>query len=171
MADSEPCSTPERPPTVSGAPWRPVSSPSPAASTPTSSTPASSTNPANMPIEFEPPPTHAIARSGSLPVRSSSCARVSSPMTRCRSRTIAGYAGRRGGPLGAEGAVGAARDGGVGPRPDGGADDVVRAGDVRDPVANRLGDRPLQRPRARLDRHDARAEELHALHVGLLAAD
>ena len=29
-ADSEPCSTPARPPTVSGAPWRPVSSPSPA---------------------------------------------------------------------------------------------------------------------------------------------
>ena len=68
IADSEPCRTPGRPPTVSGAPWRPVSRPSPAASTPTSSTPGSSTKPANMPIEFEPPPTQAITRSGRRPV-------------------------------------------------------------------------------------------------------
>src|SRR3954451_7979323 len=51
------------------------------------------------------------------------------------------------------------------------ADDVVRVRDVRDPVADRLGDRLLQRARARLDRADARAEEGHPLHVGLLAAD
>ncbi len=38
IAESEPCSTPARPPTVSGAPWRGVSIPSPPASTPMSST-------------------------------------------------------------------------------------------------------------------------------------
>src|SRR5205085_1937479 len=51
------------------------------------------------------------------------------------------------------------------------AEDVVRVRDVRDPVADRLGDRLLQRPRARLDRDDARPEQVHPLHVGLLAAD
>ena len=44
-----------------------------------------------MPIEFDPPPTHAITRSGSRPVRSSIWSRASSPITRWRSRTIAGY--------------------------------------------------------------------------------
>jgi len=44
-----------------------------------------------MPIEFDPPPTHASTRSGSRPVRSSSCARASSPILRWRSRTIDGY--------------------------------------------------------------------------------
>ena len=78
------------PPTVSGAPWRPLASPSPAASTPTSSTPASSTNGTNMPIAFEPPPTQAITRAGRRPQRSSSWARASSPITRWRSRTSAG---------------------------------------------------------------------------------
>ena len=85
-----PCSTP-RAPVVSGAPWRPESRPSPAASTPTSSTSSSSTNGTNVPIAFEPPPTHAITRSGRRPVASSTWARASSPITRWRSRTSAGY--------------------------------------------------------------------------------
>jgi hypothetical protein len=76
---------------VSGAEWRPVSIPSPAASTPTSSTPPSSTNGAKAPIEFEPPPTQAITRSGSRPSICWIWARSSSPITRWRSRTIAGY--------------------------------------------------------------------------------
>jgi hypothetical protein len=46
---------------------------------------------AKMPIAFEPPPTHAMTRSGRRPSCSRTCARASSPMTRCRSRTIAGY--------------------------------------------------------------------------------
>src|SRR4051794_6881462 len=51
------------------------------------------------------------------------------------------------------------------------ADDVVRVGDVRHPVADRLGHRLLERPRSRLHGDDARPEQLHPLHVGLLAAD
>ena len=43
-----------------------------------------------MPIAFEPPPTQAITREGSRPIASSACARASSPITRCRSRTSAG---------------------------------------------------------------------------------
>ena len=74
---------------VSGAPWRPLSRPSPAASTPTSSTSESPTNGVNTPIEFDPPPTHAITRCGRRPARSSTCARASSPITRCRSLTSA----------------------------------------------------------------------------------
>ena len=85
-----PCSTP-RAPVVSGAEWRCVSSPSPAASTPISSTSGSSTNGMKVPMAFEPPPTHAITRSGSRPAWSSSCSRASSPMRRWRSLTSAGY--------------------------------------------------------------------------------
>ena len=62
----------------------------PAASTPTSRTPGSSTKPANMPIAFEPPPTHATTASGSRPSASSSCSRASRPITACSSRTISG---------------------------------------------------------------------------------
>ena len=47
-------------------------------------------NAAKMPIALEPPPTQAMTRCGSLPSRSSICARASSPITRCRSRTSAG---------------------------------------------------------------------------------
>ena len=42
------------------------------------------------PIALEPPPTQATTASGSRPVRSSTCARASSPMMRWKSRTIAG---------------------------------------------------------------------------------
>ena len=87
---SAPCSTP-RAPVVSGAEWRRVERPSPAASTPISSTSSSFTNGMKVPIAFEPPPTHATARSGSRPAWSSSCARASSPIRRWRSRTSAGY--------------------------------------------------------------------------------
>jgi hypothetical protein len=76
---------------VSDAECRPLSSPSPAASTPTSSTPASSTNPANTPIAFDPPPTHATTLRGSRPARSSICARASRPMAAWNSRTMRGY--------------------------------------------------------------------------------
>ena len=59
------------------------------ASTPISST-SSSRNGTKVPIEFEPPPTHAITRAGSAPSAASACSRASSPITRCRSRTSAG---------------------------------------------------------------------------------
>ena len=45
---------------------------------------------ANVPIAFEPPPTHATTTSGSLPACSSICARASRPMTDCRFLTIVG---------------------------------------------------------------------------------
>ena len=67
---------------VSGAPWRPVSIPSPAASTPISSTSASSTNGTKMPIALEPPPTQAITRSGSRP----------GPLEHLRARLVADHA-------------------------------------------------------------------------------
>ena len=50
----------------------------------------------------------------------------------------------------------------------GGAENVVRAPDVRDPVAHRLVDRLLERLLTGLDRHDFRAEHAHAEHVQLL---
>ena len=102
----------------------------------------------NTPIEFEPPPTQAITRWGRRPARSSTCARASSPITRWRSRTSAGY----------------------GAGPDARADDVVSGVDVRDPVADRRRHRLLQRPRAGLDGLDHRAEQPHPLDVGRLAA-
>ena len=77
-------------PAPSEAPWRPLSSPSPAASTPISSTSASSMKAVKMPIALEPPPTQAITRAGSAPSAASACSRASSPITRCRSRTSAG---------------------------------------------------------------------------------
>ena len=55
-------------------------------------------------------------------------------------------------------------------RADAGADQVVRRLDVRDPVADRLARRLLQRPRAELDRAHLGAEQLHPLDVGRLPA-
>ncbi len=43
-----------------------------------------------MPIALEPPPMQAKTESGSRPSAASICARVSSPMTHWKSRTIAG---------------------------------------------------------------------------------
>ena len=48
------------------------------------------TNAVNMPIAFEPPPTHAATTSGSPPSADANCALASSPITRWKSRTIAG---------------------------------------------------------------------------------
>ena len=45
----------------------------------------------------------------------------------------------------------------------------MRRLDVRDPVADRLARRLLQRPRAELDRPHLRAEQAHPLDVGALA--
>src|ERR1700685_1163684 len=56
-------------------------SPHPPASTPTSFTRLSLMNSKKMPIEFEPPPTHAIIAVGSLPSALIICARVSRPIT------------------------------------------------------------------------------------------
>jgi hypothetical protein len=49
------------------------------------------------------------------------------------------------------------------------AEDVMRAADVRDPVAHRFVDGFLQGLLARVNRHDFRAEHLHAIHVEHLA--
>ena len=48
---------------------------------------------------------------------------------------------------------------------------VRRRLDIRDPVAHRLVDRVLQRPRARLDTVHRRAKHTHAKHVERLARD
>jgi hypothetical protein len=40
---------------------------------------------------LEPPPTQATTLDGRRPVRSSTCARASSPITRWKSRTMRGY--------------------------------------------------------------------------------
>ena len=125
---SAPCSTP-RAPVVSGAEWRRVSSPSPAASTPISSTSASSTNGMNVPIAFEPPPTQAIARSGSRP----------GLVEQLRARLVA------------DAALEVAHQRRVRRRPDARADHVVRGVHVRDPVADRRGHGLLERARAGVD--------------------
>ena len=63
-----------------------------------------------------------------------------------------------------------AHDLGVGRRADARADHVVGRLDVRDPVADRLARRLLQRARAELDGDDRRAHQVHPLDVGRLAA-
>ena len=75
------------------------------------------------------------------------CSRASRPITRCSSRTISGI--RR--------------------RADARADQVVGRLDVRDPVADRLARRLLQRARAELDRAHLGAEQAHPLDVRRLA--
>ena len=77
------------------------------------------------------------ATSGSRPSASSICSRASRPITACSSRTISGY----------------------GCGPDARADQVVRRLDVRDPVADRLARRLLERLRPELDRPHLRAEQ------------
>ena len=80
------------------------------------------------------------------PIRSAYCARASSPITRCRSRTSNGN----------------------GMRADDRADDVVRVAHAGGPVAQRLVHGFLQRAGAGHDRHDLRAEQLHPRDVGRL---
>ena len=99
--------------------------------------PSSSTKPWKIPIAFEPPPTHATTASGRRPSTASSCSRASRPITDCSSRDELGI--RRG--------------------PDARADQVVRRLDVRDPVADRLARRLLQRLRAEVDAPHLGAEE------------
>ena len=84
-----PWSTPGEP-SASVAEWRLVCTPSPAASTPTIRTDLSLTNGWNIPIAFEPPPTHATTQSGRRPIWSSDCWRASLPITAWKSRTIVG---------------------------------------------------------------------------------
>ncbi len=103
-----------------------LSSPWPAASTPSIATSASSRNGWNRPIAFDPPPIAATSRSGRRSIRPRASARA----LPCRSPT-----------------------GSRGPAPDrmragGGADDVESVVDVRDPVAQGLVHRILQRLRA-----------------------
>ncbi len=136
-------------PLPSEAPWRSVSTPSPAASTPISATSASSMNGVKMPIELEPPPTQAITRAGRAP----------SAAKRLLARLVADH------PLQV------AHQRREGRRADGRADHVVGRLDVGDPVADRGADRLLQRPRPGLDRDHLGAEQAHALDVGALAAD
>ena len=101
-----------------------------------------------MPIALEPPPTQAATASGSRPVSSSTCSRASSPMTRWKSRD---HQRER-------------------VRPGDRAEQVVGGVDVGDPVAHRLVDRVLERPRAGADRDDRRAEQLHPGDVERLPA-
>jgi hypothetical protein len=62
-----------------------------------------------------------------------------------------------------------AHDLGIRRRPDARADHVVGRLDVRDPVADRLARRLLERLRAELDGHDRGAHQVHALDVRSLA--
>ena len=78
-------------PAPSEAPCLPVPMPCPPASTPTIRTRESLMNGQKRPMALEPPPTHATSRSGSRPVAFFDWARVSSPITRWKSRTIIGY--------------------------------------------------------------------------------
>ncbi len=123
--------------------------PSPAASTPTSADPLVFDEGAEGPDRIGP-----AADAGEDTIRQAA-------------RTLEDLRAR----LVADDALELAHDRRIGGGPDRAADDVVRVGDVLDPIADRSRDRLLQRPRAGCDGSDARAEELHALDVWLLAAD
>ena len=82
------------------------------------------------------------------PQLSSACSRASRPMTDCSS----------------------AHDRRIRMRADAGADEVVRRLDVRDPVADRLARRLLQRARPELDGLHLGPEKPHALDVRVLPA-
>ena len=81
--------TPAEPPEIVAA-CRPVATPSPPASQPIRATSASPMKAWNAPIAFEPPPTHAMTASGSLPASACICSLASTPMTRWKSRTMTG---------------------------------------------------------------------------------
>src|SRR3990172_8771801 len=64
-----------------------------------------------------------------------------------------------------------AHDARIGMRAGDSAENIKRAVDVGDPIAERLVDGVLQRLRAGVDRHDLGAEQLHAIDVDRLARD
>ena len=109
-----------------------------------------SRNPANVPIAFDPPPTQATTqiRIGAAEDRAA-----------LRARLVA------------DDALELAHHPRVRVRPDDRTDAVVRGLDRRDPVAQRLVDRVLERRAARLDGDDLRAEQLHPPDVERLALD
>ena len=77
-------------PAVMDAPCLPLLSPWPPGSTPTTRTRRSLMKGQKSPMALEPPPTQATSRSGSRPACRRTWARVSSPITRWKSRTIIG---------------------------------------------------------------------------------
>ena len=148
MSEREPWRMPGVPPRIAAA-CRPVSIPSPAASTTARRTDGSPMNRASSPIAFEPPPTQASARSGRRP----------------------STAHELGGRLVADPALQVADDRGVRVRAHRRAEDVVGRLDVRDPVAHRLVDRVLERGRARCHRADLGAQRAHPQDVRALPLD
>ena len=135
-------------PATSDAPCRPLSSPSPPASTPISST--------SVVVQER--------REGPDRVRAPAHARDHARRERSlrHDRLLAR--------LVADHALEVADERRVRSRPDDRADDVVRRRDVRDPVANRRADGLLERSRPDLDRRHLRAEQPHPLDVRPLAA-
>ena len=136
-------------PAPSEAPWRPLSIPSPAASTPISST---------LGVVDErgedPDRVRAAADAGDHPRRQRALGRQ-----RLLARLVADH------PL----QVADQRR--EGRRADRRADHVVGRLDVGDPVADRRADRLLERAGAGLDRRHLGPEQPHPLDVGRLAAD
>ena len=136
-------------PPARAAAWRPVAMPSPAASATASRTDGSPMNRESSPIAFEPPPTHARARSGRRPSTAAQLGRrlvADPPLEVAHDRRVRVRAHRR-------------------------PEHVVGRLDVRDPVAHRLVDGVLERRAAGLHGPDLRAERVHAQHVRLLALD
>ena len=136
------------PPRIAAA-CRPVSMPSPAASTTASRTDGSPMKRASNPMAFEPPPTRRSRRRAAALRRREAAPRPRRRFRRWRSRTMSG----------------------VRVQPHRGAKDVMGGLDVRDPVAHRLVDRVLQRGRPRGDRADLGTERPHPQHVRTLALD
>ncbi|CAM5312182.1 hypothetical protein SHIRM173S_11306 [Streptomyces hirsutus] len=134
-------------PAVRVAACSPLSMPWPAGSQPMSRTEASGMKAWKRPMALEPPPTQAMAASGSRPARSRSLA-----------------AG-----LDADDAVEVAHHAGEGVGSGDGAEEVVRAVDVGDPVAERLVDGVLEGAAAGLHGDDLGAEHAHPGHVEGLA--
>ena len=136
------------PPRIAAA-WRPVSMPSPAASTTASRTDGSPMNRASSPIAFEPPPTQA--------------------MREIRQPPLDGRDLRR--RLVADPALEVAHDRRVRVRAHRRTQDVVGRLDVRHPVAHRLVDRVLERRGAGRHRADLGAQGAHPQHVRALPLD
>ena len=141
-----PCSTPGAP-WPREAPWRPLSMPSPPASTPISATSASSRKARKIPMAFEPPPTQATTLAGQAPLLGEHLlARLAADhrLQLGHDLRVGRRAGRR-------------------------ADDVVGVAHVGDPVADGLVEGVLERADARVDRAHLGAEHPHADHVEPLA--